>query len=83
MVGARARDYYDREAKERRLANLKKGSAPDPVVPSDRETGDARDIAGKAVKVSGTSIDAATKVLKFGTPEQIAAVDQGKVKVTA
>jgi hypothetical protein len=83
MVGARAREVYDRQAKERMSAGgqvagkgrPKQGPAnlPDPI-----KTGDARDQAGAAVGVSGKLIDAATKVLEQGTPELIAAVDAGR-----
>ena len=55
MVGARARDYYDKQAKERRKrkpANFVPANLP------ERKT-DARDAVGKAVGASGKSIDLA------------------------
>ena len=75
MVGARARDYYDRQAKERQKASggdRKSEKArsvqvnlPEPI------SGQARDHAARAVGVSGKSIDYATKVIKHAVPEII------------
>ena len=84
LVGARARELYDRQAKERQRASggdrtSKKAvpaNLPEPL------KGDARDQAGKAVGVSGKLIDHATKVLKEGTPELIKAVEEGRMAVT-
>jgi ParB-like chromosome segregation protein Spo0J len=84
MVGARLRDIYDQQAAERRQSGLKKGTEI-PVSDNCRQRenlGKSSEKAGKAVAVSGQSIDRATKVLKEGTPEQIAAVDHGKVSVS-
>lgn len=50
MVGARAREFYDNAAKERQKQG--KENLPDPKL-----AGQARDAAGKAVGVSGKSID--------------------------
>ncbi len=87
MVGAKARDWYDRKANERQRSHG--GTSPGkkktlvenlpPVIP---ETGKARDQAGKAVGVSGKLIDAATKVLNNGTPALIEAVEQDKIAVS-
>ena len=92
MVGARAREIYDRQAKERmRSAGerggkssgaSRRGETKGPVNLPDPSPGDARDQAGKAVGVSGKSIDHATKVLKQGTPKLIDAVDKDKVAVS-
>lgn len=84
MVGARLRDIYDQQAAERRQSGLKKGTEI-PVSDNWRQRenlGKSSEKAGKAVAVSGQSIDRATKVLKEGTLEQIAAVDHGKVSVS-
>lgn len=66
MVGARARELYDEQAKERQKMSQgrgqKKGVENLPHLNSD--TGKARDAVGKAVGVSGKSIDHATKVLR-------------------
>lgn len=90
MVGGRARDLYDEAAKAR--MNAGKGGDgsggrghkknPPVNVSEGLGTGDARDKAGKAVGVSGSLIDRATKVLKEGTPELIQAVDSGKMSVS-
>lgn len=69
MVAARARDEFDREAKLRQAG----------LVP---RSGDARDVAGRAVGVSGKSVDYATKVLKDGVREIVAACDSGKLSVS-
>ena len=84
MVGAKLRDIYDQQADERRKAGLKKGTQS-PVVanwPPRENLGKSRDKAGAAASVSGRSIDRATTVLKKGTPEQISAVEQGKLAVS-
>lgn len=65
MVGARARGIYDRQAKERQQESGKvhgRGKVP-ANLPEPIESGDSRDAVGKAVGVSGKSIDYATKVL--------------------
>ena len=83
MVAARAKGMYEREAKERqREAGKAHGRGKVPKK-SSGANGDARDAAGKAVGVSGYSVDAATKVLKKGTPELQEAVDKGTIKVSA
>jgi len=78
MVGARAREHYDREAKERQ--KRKPADSVQENLPEQK--GQARDQAAKAVGVSGRTIDFATKVLAQGTPELIQAVDQGRVAVS-
>ncbi len=70
MVGARARSLYDAQAKARMAqggGDRKSGpeNLPDPV----KGQADARDAAGKAVGVSGKTIDYATRVLKFAPHE--------------
>lgn len=86
MVGARARDYYDRQAKERQKEagkNHGRGQTKVPVnLPEPISNGDARDHAAKAVGVSGKSIDYATKVLKTAQPEVVKAVDEGRMAVS-
>jgi ParB-like chromosome segregation protein Spo0J len=72
MVGAYAREHFDAEAK---LRQARKTGAND-------VRGDARDIAGQAVGVSGKTIDYASKVLKAGVPELIAACEAGKLAVS-
>lgn len=72
MVGARAREHFDAEAKERQSFKCK----------SVTIRGDARDLAGAAIGVSGKTIDFATKVLRSGVPEVIAACEAGKLSVS-
>jgi ParB-like chromosome segregation protein Spo0J len=85
MVGGRARDLYDEAAKERQkehghTAPGKTRNTGGNVTTSDSSK--ARDAVGKAVGVSGSLIDRATKVLKEGTPELIQAVDSGNMSVS-
>jgi hypothetical protein len=80
MVGNKARDLYDRQAKERQRGG--QGGKLLPVkVPEAK--GDARDIAGAAVGVSGVTVDPARKVRRQGVPELIAAVESGRMSVNA
>lgn len=64
MVGAR-REIYDKQAKERM-----KGGQGGRLLPANlpEAKGDSR-VAGKAVGVSGKTIDHATRVLTKGVPE--------------
>ena len=58
MVGARAKEHYERLAKERQKE--RKGKQPGATSPEklpELSTGDTRDQAGKAVGVSGRMID--------------------------
>jgi excisionase family DNA binding protein len=64
MVAARAREVYDRAAKERQRASggdHKKKAVPANLPEPPRS--DSRDVAGKAVGVGGRSVDFATKDL--------------------
>jgi ParB-like chromosome segregation protein Spo0J len=84
MVAARAREMYDKAAKERQKEGGKHGR--------DKQLGGevenlphpqkARDAAGKAVGVSGKSVDYASRVLKNGCPELIKAVDSNEMAVS-
>jgi len=85
MIGARACEMYDEQAKQRmksgggdhKSSKAKSGpvNLPDPI-------GDARDAAGKAVAVSGRTVDFATKVLTHGTPELVKTVDERRMPVS-
>ena len=75
MVGGRIKEYYANQAKERMQA----GKKSDPM--ENLPQGTARDLAGKAVGVSGKSIDHATRVLEKGIPELAKAVDEGRMAV--
>lgn len=72
MVGARAREHFDAEAKVRQS---RRGAVHD-------LRGDARDLAGRAIGVSGKTIDYASKVLNKGVPELVTACDSGKLAVS-
>jgi hypothetical protein len=78
MVAARARDYYDRQAKERQ----KRKPADSVLENLPGQKGTARDQAAKAAGVSGKTVDHATKVLKHGVPELVKAVDEGRMAVS-
>jgi ParB-like chromosome segregation protein Spo0J len=89
MAGARARAIYDRQAKERQKAAAVQGNksragkgSPVPANLPEPGNGDARDQAGKALGVSGKTIDHATLVLKHGIPELAKAVDEGRMAVS-
>ena len=82
MVGGRARAIYDQQAKERMQATLKKGEKSAMENLPQRDHGTARDLVGKAVGVSGKSVDYATRVLAKAIPEVIAAVDEGRMAVS-
>ncbi len=88
MVGARARKWYDEEAKKRQVAGQKSGGRGNKknlvanLPPSNTDTGKARDDAGKAVGVSGKSIDYATTVITKAVPEVVKAVDEGRMSVS-
>jgi len=60
MVAARARELYDEQAKERQKARKGKQPGASPENLPELHT-DARDAAGKAVGVSGRTVDFATK----------------------
>lgn len=88
MCAARARELYDRLAKERmskgggdkKSAGAKSGMAnlPHPIT----EPSTARDQAGKTFNVSGKSVDHASKVMKNAIPEVVKAVDEGRMAVS-
>lgn len=64
------KEQYASEAKERQ--KRKPQSVPQKVA---EQKGDARDLAGDAVGVSGKTVEQAAKVLDKGLPELIKAVD--------
>ena len=63
--------------------NRRKGGNKSPVNLPDSKTGDAREIAGKAMAVSGKSVDMAVAVKTKAIPEIIAAVKNGELAVSA
>lgn len=89
MVGARLKEIFAAEAKERMLAGKGldgSGGRGNKTNPPKNFTegfkGDSRDKAAEAVNVSGPLIDAAAKVSKQGVPELAAAVVAGDIAVT-
>jgi hypothetical protein len=77
VLGARLKPLFEEEARQRMLT----GKAIDPM--ADLPQGPARDQAAAAVGVSGRTVEAASKVLKRGTPELIRSVETGQVSVSA
>lgn len=83
IVAARVREMYDKAAKERQTAGLKKGKqAPVKEKIPERAGQQSRDAAGKAVGVNGKYVDQATKVLANAVPEVVKAVEDGRMNVT-
>jgi len=74
MVGAKATELYEDEAKGR----MKSGKAA-----PDEKKGRSRDKAAETVNVSGRSVSTAAKVLKNGSPALIAQVESGNIAVAA
>jgi hypothetical protein len=73
----------DRQAKERMVmggGDKKSGveNLPHPI----KDQGKARDQAGKALGVSGRTVDFATKVLREAEPDIVKAVDEGRMAVS-
>jgi hypothetical protein len=83
MVAARARDYYDAQAKARMVEGGTRGGQAKGVESLPQPSEKARDAAGKAFGVSGRSVDFATRVLERGTEELVKAVDEGRIAVSA
>lgn len=77
MCAARARDVYEKQAKERQG---KRNDLVENLPPSENTK--ARDAAGKAFNVSGKSVDHATRVITKGIPELAKAVDEGRMAVS-
>jgi hypothetical protein len=86
LIGAKARDVYDKLAKERQKAGGAAGGKAThgkvPVTVPEPSRSDSRDAAGKAVGVSGSLVDRGTKVLRKGEPELVKAVEEGRMSVT-
>ena len=78
MVGDKARELFDKRAKERQKRKPK--SVVVELPPQKKSK--SRDQAGKAVGVSGTLMDRARKVAEKGVPELAKAVEEGRMSVT-
>lgn len=97
MVGARAKEIYEKEAKERQRMSGGRGAKGRALVPDlldgqsktgtgkDQEDGSqeyrSREAAGKSVGVGGRIITQASAVIKLGIPELITAVEGGRISV--
>lgn len=77
IIGARLKSFYEKDAQERMLA----GKAADPM--ANLPQGTSRDLAAKAMNVSGRSVEAATKVIQQGVPELEKAVRKKQISVSA
>jgi ParB-like chromosome segregation protein Spo0J len=77
MVAAKARELFDKQAKERQKLSEGRGKkkVSKDLLPLK---GQARDQAGKALGVSGVSVDKATKILKHN-PKLAKQVAAGKI----
>lgn len=92
MVGAKLKSLFEAQAKQRQQAGAVNGGSVKPlnnhtdkVVPNLGPTSDSGKSSHKAaelVNVSHGSIDNASKVIKHGAPELVAAVEQGKMAVS-
>ena len=83
MCAARAREIYEKQAKDRQRASGGDQSKKAVVenLPQPEAT-KARDAAGKAFGVSGKSVDHAKRVIDKGIPELANAVDSGRMAVS-
>lgn len=78
MCAARAREIYERQAKERQ--KRKQSDSVQANFPEQK--GQSRDLTGKAFGVSGKSVDHAKRVIEKGIPELARAVDEGRMAVS-
>jgi hypothetical protein len=69
VAGAKLKAWHSIRAKERMLSTLKKGGAPAKADSPERDAGQARDHAAKAVGVGGKLIDQAENVMRKAVPE--------------
>lgn len=88
MAGARAKEYFEKEAKERKSATLKKGTengknAEKSPLAHKCANGKSSKAAAEATGSSERSVENAAKVINEGTAELAAAVDAGVIPVTA
>lgn len=83
MVGAKLKEHFAAQAKERQLSSLKQNA--DAVTPNlgERSKGEAADQAAAIVNVSRGSVESAARVLAKGAPELVEAVERGEVAVSA
>lgn len=91
LVAQRAREFYDKQAKERQREGGKHGGEKAgrgrPATDRDVDSGSqpyrkppSREQAGAAVGVSGITVDRVRDALKTAEPELVAAMERGEVK---
>ena len=70
MIGAKAKEVYEAQAKERQAHGSTAPGRPKTLTTTVPEaiSGETRAIIGKVVGVGGSSIDRASRVLKHGAP---------------
>src|SRR5207253_920517 len=78
MIAARAKPFFEEEARERQGTRTDLGAS----LPGSA-AGRARDKAAALLNVSPRTAQTGSKVLRDGAPDLVAAVDSGKVKVSA
>jgi len=88
LVGAKLKPLFEEEARQRRLAGLKRGdTVPVPTNLMEREklenNAESAHKAAELMKVSATSVRAADKVQKQGVPELVEAVAAARLAVSA
>ncbi len=86
LAAARARQYYDEQARERQEDGRESGGRGNKKnsvenLPPSLDSGKSRDLAGKAFGVSGKYVDYATKVIENAVPEVVAAVEKGSMSI--
>ena len=85
LIAAKLKPLYETQAKQRQKASggEKQSKKSLPANLPAPEKGDARDRAGKAMAVSGKSVDMADRVHRKAIPEIVAAVGAGNLAVSA
>ena len=76
-----ARDFYEKQAKERQKLSKGRGKKGPDTSPDLNKTGDARDKVGAAFGVSGKTVDRMRQVREDGVPELTEAVKKHDLPV--
>lgn len=83
MIGALIKKHLQEEArKHREAARVQKTSEQMAKLPSGDGCGPSRDIAARAVGVSGRTVESALQLLRAATPEVVETVRAGKMSVS-
>jgi len=84
VVAAKAKELLVEEAKGRRSENLKQNkAATDGLDPGHRSAGRSAAVAAETLKVSRDAVNKASKIIKDGDPELVAAVEHETVSLDA